>query len=94
MRVPSTVVFAAAVLRIAVGGSLGLGLGPMPRWGMTGIAIGNLVAMGCGSLVLLGYLQWGQALKVPWNNMHFSWPMFRDILRVGALACLRPCSRC
>lgn len=91
MRVPSTVVFAAAVLQIAVGGSLGLGLGPMPRWGMTGIAIGNLVAMGCGSLVLLGYLQWGQkALKVPWNNMHFSWPMFRDILRVGALACLSP----
>lgn len=91
MRVPSTVVFAAAVLQMAVGGALGLGLGPLPRWGMTGVALGNIVAMGCGVLVLLAYIQWGQnRLCVPWRGVQLSWPMFKDILRVGALACLSP----
>jgi len=91
MRVPSAVVFAAALLQIAVGGALGLGLGPFPRWGMTGVAIGNIVAMGAGVLVLLAYLQWGQTrLQVPWRGVLLSWPMFRDILRVGAVACLSP----
>lgn len=91
MQVPSAVVFAAAVLQIAVGGALGLGLGPFPRWGMTGVAIGNIVAMSAGVLVLLAYLQWGQTrLQVPWRGVRLSWPMFRDILRVGALACLSP----
>ena len=91
MRVPSTVVLLVAVLQIVIGGSLGLGLGPMPRWGMTGIALGNLIAMAVGSVALLAYLQWGQkVLNVPWANMRFSWPMFKDILRVGAFACLSP----
>lgn len=91
MRVPSSVVFAVAVLQIAVGGALGLGLGPFPRWGMTGVALGNIVAMGCGVLVLLAYIQWGQnRLRVPWRGVQLSWPMFKDILRVGALACLSP----
>lgn len=91
MRVPSTVVFAVAVLQMAVGGALGLGLGPFPRWGMTGVALGNIVAMGCGVLVLLAYIQWGQnRLRVPWRGVQLSWPMFKDILRVGALACLSP----
>jgi hypothetical protein len=66
MRVPSSVVFAVAVLQIAVGGALGLGLGPFPRWGMTGVAVGNIVAMACGVLVLLAYLQWGQSrVRIP-----------------------------
>lgn len=91
MRVPSTVVFAAAVLQMAVGGALGLGLGPFPRWGMTGVALGNIVAMGGGVLVLLAYIRWGQnRLRVPWRGAQLSWPMFKDILRVGALACLSP----
>ncbi|MDR2327690.1 MAG: MATE family efflux transporter [Acidovorax sp.] len=91
MRVPSAVVFVTAALQIMVGGALGLGLGPFPRWGMTGVAIGNLLAMGAGVLVLLAYLQWGQQrLRLPWRGVQLSWPMFRDILRVGALACLSP----
>lgn len=91
MRVPSSVVFAVAVLQIAVGGALGLGLGPFPRWGMTGVAVGNIVAMACGVLVLLAYLQWGQSrVRIPWRGVQLSWPMFKDILRVGALACLSP----
>lgn len=91
MRVPSGAVMGAAIVQVLVGGSLGLGLGPFPALGMTGVALGSVVGMGCGAAVLLAYLQWGQdALQVPWRNMRFEWPMFRDILRVGALACFSP----
>lgn len=91
MNVPSLVVFAAAVVQIVVGGMFGLGLGPAPQWGMPGIALGNIVAMTVAIVVLLAYLRWGQdKLRVRWFAGRFSWPMFRDILRVGALACLSP----
>ena len=94
MRMPSAVIFAASLVQIAVGGTLGLGLGPMPRWGMPGVAVGNIVAMALAVAVFLAYLQWGQQrLQLDWRRPRLAWPMFRDILRVGALACLSPCKR-
>jgi putative MATE family efflux protein len=91
MRLPSAVVFAAALVQIVVGGALGLGLGPLPRWGMPGVAVGNIVAMALAVAAFLAYLQWGQQrLHLAWRQPRLSWPMFRDILRVGALACLSP----
>lgn len=91
MRFPSSVVFGTAVLQIVVGGALGLGLGPAPHWGMLGIATGNIVAMAVAVLIFGAHLQWGQnKLRVPWRSARLSWPMFRDILHVGAFACLSP----
>lgn len=91
MRLPSTVVFCASLVQIVVGGSLGLGLGPLPRWGMPGVALGNLVAMALAVAALLAYLRWGQQrLRLSWRRSRLQWPVFRDILRVGALACLSP----
>ncbi|WP_404301605.1 MATE family efflux transporter [Alicycliphilus denitrificans] len=91
MRLPSTVIFAASLVQIVLGGALGLGLGPMPRWGMPGVAVGNIVAMALAVAAFLAYLQWGQQrLRLAWRTPRLAWPMFRDILRVGALACLSP----
>ncbi|MDR3014098.1 MAG: MATE family efflux transporter [Delftia acidovorans] len=91
MRMPSAVIFAASLVQIVVGGTLGLGLGPMPRWGMPGVAVGNIVAMLLAVAAFLAYLQWGQQrLQLDWRTPRLAWPMFRDILRVGALACLSP----
>jgi len=91
MRLPSAVVFAAALVQVAVGGALGLGLGPLPRWGLPGVALGNVVAMACAVAAFLAYLHWGQQrLRLPWRNPSLAWAMFRDILRVGALACISP----
>lgn len=91
MKFPSSVVFGSAILQIAVGGALGLGLGPFPQWGMVGVAIANIVAMATAVIVLLAYLQWGQdKVRVPWRGTPLSWPVFKDILRVGAFACLSP----
>lgn len=91
MRLPSTVVFCASLVQVVVGGALGLGLGPLPRWGLPGVALGNLVAMALAVAALLAYLRWGQQrLRMSWRGHRLQWPMFRDILRIGALACLSP----
>lgn len=91
MQWPSAVVFGASIVQILVGGGLGLGLGPLPRWGMPGVALGNIVAMALAVGLLLWYLQRGQdKLQLRWRGTALSWPMFKDILRVGAFACISP----
>jgi putative MATE family efflux protein len=91
MRVPSLAVLAASLLQIVLGASLGLGLGPMPRWGMAGIALGQVIAYYAVALFLFWYLFSGRArLTLVLRGIQPQWPMFYDILKVGALACLSP----
>jgi putative MATE family efflux protein len=91
MRVPSLVVLVSSLAQILVGGALGLGIGPVPRFGMAGVAIGTIVAYTFGSVFLLWYLMSGQGrLKMKLQGVKLQWPLFADILKVGALACLSP----
>ena len=91
MRVPSTVLLASAILQIALGGALGLGLGPVPRLGMVGIALGQIVATGAGVAFLFWWLGSGHArLRLGWRGLALRGELFADILKVGALACLSP----
>jgi putative MATE family efflux protein len=91
MRVPSLVVLITSVAQIVIGGVLGLGLGPVPRFGMAGIAVGTIVAYGAGAVFLFWYLVTGQGrLKMKLKGVKLQWPLFADILKVGALACLSP----
>src|SRR5690606_29215435 len=91
MRFPSGVLLGSGLLQVVVGGVLGLGFGPVPRLGMPGVAIGSIVAMAVAVLFLLAYLQWGQSrVRIKWGLSNFSAAMFKDILKVGALACLSP----
>lgn len=91
MRVPSATLLVMAVLQIALGGALGLGLGPVPRLGMPGVALGQLVASAAGVAFLLWWLASGRArLRLGWRGIALRAELFADILRVGALACLSP----
>jgi putative MATE family efflux protein len=91
MRVPSLALLGVSVVQIAVGGALGLGLGPVPRLGMTGVALGQLVAFGAGAAFLLWWLASGRArLRLGWRGVALRRELFADILKVGALACLSP----
>jgi putative MATE family efflux protein len=91
MRVPSVTLLAMAVLQIALGGALGLGLGPVPRLGMPGVALGQIVATAAGVAFLLWWLASGRArLTLAWRGVALRAELFADILRVGALACLSP----
>jgi len=91
MRVPSATLLACAVLQIVVGGSLGLGLGPIPRLGMPGVAMGQLVANTAGVAFLVWWLRSGRArLRLEASGFKVRREMFIDILKVGAVACLSP----
>jgi putative MATE family efflux protein len=91
MLVPSATILAASALQIVLGGSLGLGLGPMPRLGMAGVALGQIVAFSANSVFLLWYLASGRGrLRLDPKALRLRGEMLADILRVGALACLSP----
>jgi putative MATE family efflux protein len=91
MKVPSTTLFLVSGAQVALGGILGLGLGPIPRLGMSGVALGQTLAYAGGAVYLLWYLTSGQArVRLSLRRVPAQWDMFRDILKVGALACASP----
>ncbi len=91
MRVPSATLLVSALLQISLGGALGLGLGPVPRLGMLGVALGQIMATGVGVAFLLWWLASGRArLRLGWRGVALRVELFADILKVGALACLSP----
>ena len=91
MRVPSLTLLGAATLQIGLGGALGLGLGPIPRFGLAGVASGLVIGFAAGALFLLWFLQSGQArVTLRFKGIRLTRDMFFDILKVGALAAFSP----
>ena len=91
MKMPSKVLFSVSLVQVLLGGVLALGLGPVPRMGLVGVALANIVAMALAVGWFLWFLARGQLkLVIPWRGQRLAWPMFKDILRVGAVACLSP----
>jgi Na+-driven multidrug efflux pump len=90
MRVPSFALLGVAGLQVALGGILGLGFGPIPRFGIAGVAMGQVLAYAAGMLVLGAYLVTGQARIRLRLGGSLDWDVFRDILKVGAIACVSP----
>jgi len=89
MRVPSATLLIAAVLQVLIGGGFGLGLGPLPRLGMAGVGLGQLVVFAGSALFLFWYLASGRA-RVRLGVHRLGAELFRDILKVGAVACISP----
>ncbi|WP_188762405.1 MATE family efflux transporter [Sandarakinorhabdus glacialis] len=89
MGVPSVTLLVMAMAQVAIGGVLGLGLGPIPRLGMPGVAAGQVVAASLGALFLYFYLRSGRA-RVRLVSVPLEWRYFADILRVGGTACISP----
>src|SRR4051812_27687663 len=91
MRVPSIVLIGVATVQVVVGGGLGLGLFGLPKFGMRGVAAGQLAAFTLGALFLAWYLASGRSrLQLNLRTFTFQRDMFLDILRVGAISCLSP----
>lgn len=89
MRIPSATVIAVATLQIVIGGCLSLGLGPFPRLGIAGVAIGQVAAFGAGAVFLLFLLSTGLT-RLRMRGLALRREMFIDILKVGAVSCLSP----
>jgi len=91
MRVPSMVLVGVAAIQVAVGGGFGLGLFGLPKFGMRGVAAGQLTAFTLGALFLAWYLVSGRSrLQLNFRSFAFQRDMFLDILKVGAMSCLSP----
>jgi MATE family, multidrug efflux pump len=91
MKLPSLMMLSSAVCQIILGGTLGLGLGPIPQFGMRGVAAGSLTAYLISISVMGWYLFSGRARVVPKiRGLRIQGAMFIDILKVGAVSCLSP----
>jgi putative MATE family efflux protein len=91
MKLPSLMILSSAVCQIILGGTLGLGLGPVPQFGMRGVAAGSLIAYSISIAVMAWYLFSGRARVVPKiRGLRIRRAMFVDILKVGVVSCLSP----
>lgn len=91
MKLPSLMMLSSATCQIILGGTLGLGLGPIPQFGMRGVAAGSLIAYLVSISIMSWYLFSGRARVVPkiWG-LRIQWAMLFDILKVGAISCFSP----
>src|SRR5215510_121229 len=91
MQVPSLTLLGVSISQIALGGALGLGVGPIARFGLPGVASGLVIGCAAGSAFLLWYLRSGRGrLRLRFLDVSFRREMFADILKVGAIAAFSP----
>ena len=91
MPVPSATFLAVSVLQVLVGGALGLGWGPFPRLGMPGVAAGQALAYSLGAVFMYAYLRSRRSrVRLSLRATTLRRELMRDILKVGALACISP----
>jgi Na+-driven multidrug efflux pump len=91
MKLPSAIILTSAACQIVLGGILGLGLGPVPQFGMRGVAMGSLTAYSIGASIMAWYILSGRARVRPLvKGLKIQRSMFFDILKVGVVACFSP----
>ena len=88
MRTPSKVLLLVCIGQVALSGILGLGLGPIPSFGMAGVAAGTVTAYSFSAIYLFFYLRSPRSsLKLSFNSP-LSPTLFIDILKVGGMSSL------
>jgi putative MATE family efflux protein len=89
MAVPAVVTLIGAAALIPLSPCLIFGWGPFPRLGVAGGAVAVVVYYVAGSLALAAYLRAGRSVvRLSFAGVRLRWGLFRDILRVGAVAAL------
>ena len=85
MALPATVMIANAAIYVLLSPALILGWGPLPRLGIAGAGVASVTSFAVGSAILAVYLASGKSLvTLRLGRVRPRWPLFREILRVGA----------
>jgi putative MATE family efflux protein len=89
MAVPAVITAVGAAALIPLSPCLIFGWGVFPRLGVAGGAVAVIAFYAVGSVALVAYLRAGRGLvRLSFVDARFRWPLFRDILRVGAVGAL------
>jgi putative MATE family efflux protein len=89
MAVPATVTCVGAVILIPLSPALIFGWGPLPRFGVAGGAVAIVLYYAAGIVAFVAYLRSKRSVvQLSFRGTALRWPLFRDILRVGAVAAL------
>jgi putative MATE family efflux protein len=89
MKTPGYALVATAALQIPLTGALTLGWFGLPRLGIAGPAAAAVTVFTLAALWMLARLVGPKAaLRLRWPVNGFRWRSFRDILKVGLIACL------
>ena len=89
MKTPGLALVATAALQIPLTGVLTLGWFGAPRLGIQGPATAAIIAFAFAAVWMSSRLLGPNAvLKLRWPPGGFRWVSFRDILKVGLIACL------
>jgi putative MATE family efflux protein len=86
MRTPSKALLITCLVQVVSSAVLGLGFGPVPSFGMVGIATGFLIAFTGSALYFLWFLRSeNSTLRLNFNSP-LSKELFVDILKVGGMS--------
>jgi len=89
MKTPGYALVATAALQIPLTGALTLGWFGLPALGIRGPALAAVISFALAAVWMLSKLTGPQAaLRLHWPQGGFKWAAFRDILKVGLIACL------
>lgn len=89
MKTPGYALVATAALQIPLTGALTLGWFGLPALGIRGPAVASVVAFALAAIWMLSRLVGPKAqLRLRWPVDGFRWRFFRDILKVGLIACV------
>jgi len=91
MRFPAILMIVSAIIQVPLSGGLILGWFGLPKLGLVGAAISNLTVGSITTLVALATLACTtNAVRLTRVHLRLRWTLFKDILRVGALAAFSP----
>ena len=89
MKTPAYALVAAAALQIFLTGGLTLGWFGLPRLGIQGPAMAAAISFALAALWMASRLIGPKAaIRLRWPEGGFRWQSFRDILKVGLVACV------